>query len=196
MNNVIVLDLDGVIVNFHGGFARRANDLFGAVCPTHPYHATHYDLSYKGNLTPGQADKVWESIWESRSFWIDLPSLLGEEETQEFADFVNSHTVYFVTQREGSHVENQTYDWLRINGIKRPCVVVTRYKGEVAKAINARYSLDDKAGNAIAISYIAPLCKSYLLDRPYNQFDHHVTGGRVMRVRTVCEFMQIIRGAA
>jgi len=55
--------------------------------------------------------------------------------------------------------------------------------------VGATHALDDKAGNALAIQYMAPGTKSYLLDAPYNQFDHEVVGSKVIRVKTVDTFL-------
>ena len=55
--------------------------------------------------------------------------------------------------------------------------------------------IDDKAGNAVYAEYHNKDRRdfnSYVLDRPYNQFDAEVIGSRVRRVSTVERYLSDI----
>lgn len=99
-----------------------------------------------------------------------------------------THDVYFVTARPGLDVKRQTETWLRLQGIEDPTVVISSKKGEMAKAIGADFSIEDKAGNAVYVSYQSP-GKSYLVNRPYNQFSHEMLGSKVIRIKEIEQFL-------
>jgi phosphoglycolate phosphatase-like HAD superfamily hydrolase len=180
-NKVIMLDIDGVLADFSEGY--RSIERKRGLPET--FAVKWDDMSNK---------EVWNEIKNSATFWMEL------QPTQEFIkspalwQVLNdrSYDVYFTSSRVGVDVRRQTQYWLRSFGIRYPGVIISSRKGEVAKAIKATHCLDDKAGNALAVSWMAPGCKSYLLNTPYNQFDHEVIGGKVSRVDSVAEFIQLV----
>jgi hypothetical protein len=181
---VIMFDMDGVLVDFIGGYR---------------------DIQVAQGNQPTMT-KVWDDYWDkdvwraiksSPIFWQSLYTLVHPVCFTRINSLQATADVYFVTFREGVEVKRQTEAWLRRHGIDSPTVIVSAQKGEIAKGLNADYSIEDKAGNAVYIAYHARGCKSYLLDgdgsgdsRPcFNRFDHSVLGKHVRRVRTVDEFL-------
>jgi len=189
---VIMFDVDGCIADFIGAYNAMA------------YSIDRPEVARK--LTPEsrwgdyQDAVVWMNIERSTTFWFDMPS------TPEFiqkpglwlrmAKLINEHDVYFVTSRKGVGVKAQTEDWLTRRGIHRPAVIVTPDKGETARILKADMAIDDKAGNAMFIKYQRQKCESYILDRPYNQWDPTMIGTKVKRVATVEEFIDAVEAKA
>lgn len=179
MATKVMFDVDGVLADFVGGY-RRLQEKLGQK----PTSGTRWDDYW---------DKaVWSYIKQSPSFWYELPLLATEEEMAAINDLQDQADVYFVTAKPGFNAHQQTCRWLEKHGIYRPTVILSQHKAEIAKALEAHYSIEDKAGNAIMIAYHAPKCRSYLLDNEYNRFDHNVIGKRVVRVGTVGEFVREI----
>ena len=92
----------------------------------------------------------------------------------------------------------QTQRWLTNHGLETPSVVVSSKKGEIARAIRATHSLEDKIENAWAIHWISdsPQTKSFLLDRPYNRVQESPEIGArgIIRVGSVEEFLDEVEG--
>ncbi len=136
--------------------------------------------------------EVWSEIKASDTFWMTLGP------TQEMIDKPKlwvalnaiSPFTYFVTSRIGNDVRRQTEYWLNSHGVRRPMVIISNHKGEIAHAVRATHMLDDKPEHVILASKQATQCVPYILDTPYNQFDHGVVGKRVIRVKSVEEFMR------
>lgn len=186
---VVMFDLDGVLVNFLGGYRRLQEQMGKPVTMS----ATWDDYLDKD---------VWREIKASPVFWSALGPLITEVDLVRIDRLQASRAVYFSSSRAGLNVANQTKSWLMAQGISRPTVIISRNKGEVAKAINADFSIEDKAGNAVYIAYHAPRCRSFLLDgdgistdRCYNRFDSTVMGRRVERITSVTEYLEEIENA-
>ena len=185
-----MFDVDGVLADFLTGFLTLANDILGRKVEVYGHRES---LTWNAlGLSKHEEHVLWRSIRASRTFWYDLPLLLeAEAEIAAVAELGTFHSVYFVTARPGLAVATQTAHWLAYKiGVYRPNVIVSSRKGEIAHAIGADFCIDDKAGNAVAVSYLSPETRSFLLDRPYNQLDHAVIGGSVRRVKTVLEYIQ------
>lgn len=181
---IVQFDVDGVLADFIGGFCRVYAREHGCAFPI-PYEVIRWDDLWN--------EEVWAHIKGSDSFWRELPSLATQTELERIARLAYDwDTVYFVTNRPGRFVHFQTVRWLEKRSIFRPTVIVTAKKAEFAVAAGVDYAIDDKAGNAVAIQYIAPKTKSYLLDAPYNRFDHAVLGSKVIRVKAVSEFLDAV----
>jgi hypothetical protein len=143
-----------------------------------------------GDVAPENVGRVWDDIKRDREFWVHVPPLCDAETFHRInALHYDAADVYFVTARVGMNVQAQTALWLLERGIDWPAVIITPNKGDTAAALRVTHAIDDKAGNAIYTGYAAPKCRSYILDRLCNQFDHEVVGGNVRRVKTVGEFL-------
>ena len=181
-----MMDIDGVLADFMYGFTKLAADKFGT-----PVTENH--LYERWDETPGlsrnQVQWGWAQIMQSGSFWADLNSLVRAEVFNRIERLSFIADTYFATARNGQNVKIQTEWWLRERGVISPTVLVTGRKGEAAAALGATHLIDDKAGNALCAYYLNPGLKSYILDRPYNRFDHTIVGSGVKRVTTVEEFL-------
>lgn len=187
----IVFDMDGVLADFYAGFWDLANVMFGT--PTVPDPNDWTWDNYGVGITKDQADKVWKRINQDNRFWVSLPQLASPEELRRIKNLAEDHEVYFVTARTGKLPKEQTETWLHVLGYVRfPTVILSNRKGEVCASVKADYCIDDKAGNAVYVGYHSPKTKSYLLDAPYNQFEHDVLGSKVRRVKSVTEYLDDI----
>lgn len=177
----IQFDVDGVLANFLAGY--------DAVCREVGLTPPSYDAPWDSRL----AGPVWQRIRESWTFWYSLPSLASPYEFLSIESLQSHRPCYFVTNRVGKDAKGQTEAWLIRQGISNPTVVISGEKGAFARLANIGYAIDDKAGNAVAISYLSRDTVSVLIDRPYNRLDHNVIGGSVKRVKNVSEFLQLVR---
>lgn len=197
----IQLDVDGVISDFIWGFTRLGAKYGGL--PSSTMEQVEWD-SFPG-LLPSHEQLIWDEISQSNYFWQSLPLLLNPLETQGIRALYRAECqVYFVTNRLGHNVRQQTEAWL-LNRLElpswaNPTVIMARSKGEVAKAIMADFSIDDKAENAWCIGWLTtpqnsktPDCRSYILDRKYNQYDHKIGSSKIRRVPTVQAFLNDIQ---
>lgn len=192
MNKVAICDVDGVLADFILGFTTLAA---GAGFLDHPYGTSlHPTWEFDPDvLSKDQEHRLWGLIKSSPSFWRELPLLADPLEMMNLGNLAMGIPVYFVTARVGATAKWQTERWLHQHGIIHPTVIISKNKGEMARAVNATHLIDDKAGNVIATTWISPDTKSYIIDRPYNQVDPAVVGGKVRRVRTVGEWIEEIQ---
>ena len=187
MKKPVQFDMDGVLADFVLGFRELAHTYYGL-----PVYGTNAQPRWDFEDTAGEKDKLlWSVIKGSPDFWFNLVPMASLQEFKRIEALQADRDVYFVTSRPGLRTKRQSETWLAAYGILNPTVVVSDRKGEFATAAGVAYSIEDKAGNAVAISYLARI-RSFLIDRPYNRFDPAVLGGSVERVKTVNEFIDIV----
>lgn len=187
----IMFDVDGVLADFVLAFTTLANAMF----PEVPITSTAEQESWVGfrGMTQKQIGKVWERLKDDTSFWLTPRPLVTPEDFRRIAELSDLDNVYFVTSRVGVFAKEQTADWLMDYGIVRPTVVICKNKGEFAKAVEIKYSIEDKASNASCIAWITQdETQSYLLDRPYNQVAPEFMASSVVRVPSVSEYLTVI----
>ena len=186
----IMFDMDGVLADFICGFTSLAHDLFG-------YNSYSTESQQKWDFDHMQerhVREVWDEIKASSTFWTDLPSLMSGNEQLRLEQLCARYDVYFCTSRPGIRTREQTQGFLEARGVYNPAVIVLptlATKGEMAHALGAEYSIEDKAGNAVCIDYMSK-AKSYLIDRPYNQFNHEALGSNVRRIITLEQYFDDI----
>lgn len=171
-----MFDIDGVLASFLDAY-RQVEVTFGQT----PTTEARWDAYWKTD--------VWAYIKRSEEFWLKVPPLATPEEFARIYDLSFENDLYFVTNRPGKAVKWQTERWLEMRGVRNPTVIISGKKGEMARALGAHFSIDDKAPNAVFTQYWSPETKSFLLDAPYNQFDPGVMGSKVIRVKTVNDFL-------
>lgn len=187
----VVLDIDGVLADFIYGFTSLAHELFPHVPVTNTLNQPSW-LGFPG-MTQAEIDRTWDHVYTSHSFWYDLNPLTYASVFSRI-DKLNAE-VYFCTNRAGIGVKAQTENWLRHRGIQHPTVVITKRKGEFAKAIEADYAIEDKANNASFIDWQTDgRTKSFLLNRPYNQVPREFLASGVRRVKSITEFLDHVGG--
>lgn len=187
----LMFDVDGVLADFIGGFTRLANSLH----PTVPIVTTEQQPSYHDypGMTKDQVNETWQHVVKDGTFWTRLDPLVGLDVLRRIAQLNEDHHVYFVTARHGIYAKIQTELWLQEQGIENPTVILTQNKGEIAKAIDADYSIEDSASNASVIAWLtSDKTKSYLINRPYNQCAPEFLASGVHRVDMVRDYLEAI----
>jgi uncharacterized HAD superfamily protein len=189
---IVMFDIDGVLADFISAYTALGSEMF----PGRIERQRTEDRESWHELNGPHDDKIWNFIKHSPLWWTTLPLLVDQATMVAIDSLGIDHDVYFTTARVGNRPKVQTEQWLEKHGVSSPTVVVTEKKGEAAQVLGAHYCIDDKAGNAVAVSYLSKGTKSYLLDRKYNRLDHTVIGGRVKRVRSVGEYLADVHAAA
>lgn len=185
--SVVQIDVDGVVADFMTTYTTLAKEM--GFTSTISGSLDQRVWEQYGDVPRDAVGRVWDRIKQSESFWLNCPALVDVNTFLRMTDMQVHHDLYFVTARVGKRAKFQTQLWLEWHGIRRPSVVMSNKKGEVAKAISANYAIDDKAGNPIFTAYYSPKTRSYVIDRPYNKFDSDVVGGKVRRVATLDAFL-------
>jgi uncharacterized HAD superfamily protein len=103
-----------------------------------------------------------------------------------------NHEIYFVTNRPTIEAKQQTENWFINNGICNPTVVITKKKGDFAKAVGVDFSIEDKPENAWCVAWLSPNTKSYLINRSYNQVEGNIGSSKVIRIDSVGEYLDAI----
>jgi uncharacterized HAD superfamily protein len=187
-----MFDVDGVLADFFTAFHKLGRDmgLYNMIPPLPDYW--DWDKSEK-------AQKVWDEIERSKEFWAhgiepfnELYTLDGDSQLTRINEMCyNKHEVYFVTARVSPEAKQQTELWLWNHGIDHPTVIITKLKGEFAKTVGIDYSIEDKVENAWCVAWLSK-AKSYLIDRPYNQVPEGIGSSKIIRVKSVKDFLDII----
>jgi hypothetical protein len=192
-----MFDVDGVLADFVEGFTRLANGLFGTKIIT-TLEQPSWNFRTWGLLTKNQENLTWDKLKQDPDWWRTLNPLIDVLTFTRINELQVRHEVVFCTNRMSAVAPpgRQTSFWLERHGITRPSVIVSGKKGEVARAIRATHSIDDKIENAWAVHWISdsPQTHSFLIDRPYNRIAAlpEVGPSRVTRVATVKEFLDVV----
>lgn len=173
---VVMFDVDGVLADFYTAY-RNVQTLLGQ----NPCDSTRWDDYWD--------EAVWHHIRNSPDFFRRAPALVDADTFRRINDLTYAADVYFVTARLGDTAKSQTDTWLRMKGITSPTVIRSGRKAEVARALEADYSIEDNVGNAVAVAYLVPRCQSFLLDTKFNRFEHDVLGVKVRRIYSVEEYL-------
>lgn len=187
----VMVDMDGCLADFIKAYTELGAKMYpGRV------HVQETDEREAWREMNGPHDgAIWDAIKRSDSWWTTLPPLVPQSVFLALSELNHKADVYYVTARVGNNPKGQTERWLYDHEVADATVIISEKKGEIAQALNAAFCIDDKAGNAVAVSYLARGCKSYLLDRKYNRLDHSVIGGRVKRVASVADYLADVHAA-
>lgn len=196
MSLVIGCDLDGVTCDFNSSYAPLLRDI-GLDIPyidnvTYP-NTWYYERA--AGATRAEEDNVWETIRASHNFWSSLQPHDGGFEFLTNLNDLDVHSdvdisIYFVTTRAGYKVKAQTEAWLQQHGMEYPTVIISKYKGQVCKALDIDLYIDDKNENCHAVYNEAPKTKCFMLGRPWN-----AQLPAVPRIDHLNQFMEIIKGS-
>lgn len=162
----IMFDIDGVLADFVLGFTQLA---VKAGFMKKAYSTFEQDdWSFRQHLTNEEEIAVWGHVGKIPNWWAELRPLPTSNNFVQIDDLARTNRVYFVTARIEGIPDPiiQSYDWLKLQGIQKPNVIVSSKKDKVADVLNANYCIDDNWLNACSIR---KPCKSYILDRQYNR---------------------------
>jgi len=184
--STIIMDVDGVLADFVLAYTRQAVEMGFLDKENSCFDQVGWD---QFGLTSEQMSKVWDVIYDIHGWWASLDALVSRSVFSEINKLQFYHQVVFVSARQGINPQFDTTNWLDMHGVENASVVITKKKGEVARALNADYSLEDKPENAAVIHWLADAkpCKSYIIDKLYNQVEY--LPKNVKRVKTVEEFL-------
>ena len=173
----IGFDLDGVLANFHYGFSKIANELFGSPIVKDINEVKAYrweDWGYP--LDKKQHNKVWREIDSKiNNFWLDLEPLVENTIFERMKKMEKENcNFFFITSRKntaGKSALSQTKDWIEsCTALKNFSVIPSHRKGGILDRAEIDYFIDDLPENVIEAAIEAPKCKSFLLVRPYNSY--------------------------
>ena len=184
----IGFDIDGPLALFMEPFMeiiieQTGKNLFLPIDITDP---PAYDFAAHRGYTRKEIRTVWDVIVKDASFWTTLsrnPELDANdyELLGLFQLLCIEHDVYFITNRSGNRAKAQTEAWLkRMLDIYTPTVLLSSDKTGVDKglminALKLHTYIDDKIENVRSVCAYAPKCRTYLLDRAYNQLPNDAT---------------------
>lgn len=191
---VILFDMDGVLANFITAFTTLGNKLFGTPIVDNQEHPS---WDFRDSLTSEQQSEIWGVLRNTANWWASLSSLVSAEVFERIEDLTYWYEVYFVTHRMHDvyfPAGEQTIRWLHDYGILHPRVIVSPNKGEIAKAVGADYSIEDNWENACAIHWMVKRCKSFLIERRYNEEAREIIPPGIIRVKTVEEYLDYVEG--
>ena len=192
---VVIFDLDGVLADFDQAFTRLGHYLFDTPIS---YTVSQPYWNFRNVMTVEQQTKVWDIIKGTAGWWVSVPSLVNADVFVRINGLTHRHEVYFVTHRMHSITPagEQSVQWLKYRGIDNPRVIVSSRKGEIARAVSADYALEDNWGNACSIHWMAEKCRTFLIERPYNEEARKIIPPRISVVKTVDEYLHIVEGGA
>ena len=191
--NTYTFDIDGVLADFIGGFTTLASKTYKNV----PYSTVHQKLWGKfAGLSEKEEHETWNVVDQMTDFWATLPTLLTTAQWDKLCTLNLRSNVYFATNRRGKDPLDETKSWLESFGVYRPNVVLTKFKGEFCRVVNARYMIDDKADNASCIAWNSErtggITIPYLLARKYNEYNDQNIGSRhVRRIESIDTFLDL-----
>ncbi len=162
---LIGLDLDGVLCDLGPGVSARIADRFGLA--SHPDSWRSYDLRrLQLGVPEDRFGAFLDEIFAEADLYGDAPATCGAV-TGVAHLRAAGHTVVGITAR---HVElaGVTSRWLAATGLMLDSVHHTEVgaKAEVAAELGVDATVEDNPAEA---ELLAEVCRSYLLDHPYNR---------------------------
>lgn len=186
------IDVDGVLACFEAKYAPLLTKISGIEFPKlgQPDWPDTWYWDRAAGVTKEQEAEAWKHIKESVDFWYSLPVQPG---AVEFLDTLAAkcppEEVYFITQRMGMWVQDQTAQWLEDHfGWRAPSVIISGQKGSVCKTLGLDLYIDDKIENCMDVRDNAPMTHCYMMAQPWNK---EIPG--VPRLKTLSEFLDIIK---
>lgn len=188
MTRTVVLDIDGVLADFNGPFAReicKGSDVDPA---TITFNKWYWHDDY---LPKAAVHATWERLkTQPGHFWTSLKLLPGGQAL--INDCLNlGLDVHFATARP-KETYADTYDWLQ-QFIRLPKLCMTEQKGLYCACVDAEFFLDDKPENCLNVLRTrGTMTTPTLLDAPWNQSFSHLY---IPRVATLGEFSRTLQAA-
>jgi hypothetical protein len=157
-----------------------------------------YDWSEWYPADKSLLDKAWRVMTEKEHFW-EHAEVLNPSQVQYMCERLDKDpyiNVYFITARvpaKGDTLIRQTIKSLELIGWTSPQVIVSFRKGAIARALDLRYFLDDRAENCVEVAMYHDSTKVFILDKRYNRIlqDKYF---KITRIKRLEEFTdQVIK---
>jgi hypothetical protein len=172
----IGIDCDGIQFDFGELFSHIINELFHE---NYPIFKDEDSPSWEwGAWHPAGPERIaqaWEYVYTIPDFY-EKEKLINPAELKYMIGKLNNHpkiNVYFITSRKetsGRKILQQTIYQLKLIGWDNPQVIVSFAKGGIARILDLKYFIDDRAENCAEVALYNPSTKVYVMDRPYNRF--------------------------
>lgn len=162
---LIGLDLDGVLCDLGPGVAARIAERFGL--STHPATWRSYDLRrLRLGLPEDRFGAFLDEIFAEGALYGDAPAACGAVTGVERLRAAG-HEIVGITARP-PELAGVTTAWLAARGLSLDAVHHTAVgtKAAVAAALGVEAAVED---NPVEAELLAEVCRSYLLDHPYNR---------------------------
>lgn len=186
---IVGFDIDEVLAEFDTVFCER----LGVTVPK-GWEPKHWDYAQREF---GLSDTFVEAVWSGLddSFWLNLMP----QEGVKYAKLCNPYELgmpvdrVFITARKGVNALEQTSKWLEKHQIFNSSIIISPHKGAICKLLNVDFYIDDNLENAVDF-YHNTGRRAYLLDRLYNRTTDPISESRVMRIKSVEEYYNSIKG--
>ena len=175
---VLAIDVDGVLADFNSTYVPHVIQYTGKDLFPPDYDMRQppcWDYPPVFGYTNEEYKTSFSAIKEVEEFWRWLQPEPGAEEALKRLDYLSAeHDVFFVTNRAGKRVKQQTEEWLRDYGMQYPTVIVAADKTPFLRALKIDVFVDDRVITANDTLRIAqeeqwPTFRMYLPDRTYNR---------------------------
>src|SRR5574337_595222 len=123
MQDIVVFDLDGVLVDFVHGYSTVANMLFGYPV-IFTFEQKHWKWSESQGYTNKQIDEIWRYI-DSTRFWEHLLQLASPQDLRAMKDLAKLKKIIYCTNRRGDTAYEQSVIWLSQHDFPYGEVLVT-----------------------------------------------------------------------
>jgi uncharacterized HAD superfamily protein len=174
------IDIDGVLADFNTAFYNRLIKVVGR----NPFPANYqptdppcWEWPTAMGYTYEEEMATWADVWDDAYFWQHLNDEQDASETLQQIDklsVIQGHEFYFITNRKGKFVKQQTERWLESRGIYYPTVLISGNKIPIINALKLDAFLDDRldtvneAQRCVDEGEILP-CRIYLRDFSHNR---------------------------
>jgi hypothetical protein len=199
MAHNIGIDLDGVQFNWTLEYSRIIREVGGDTYPlitNDTEDNKDWDWVEWYPAPKEILDKAWQVMTEKEHFWENI-EVLNPDQVRYMCDKLNNHSnvnIYFISSRvacKGDTLVRQTVKSLEKIGWTSPQVIISFNKGALARALDLKYFLDDKAENCAEVAMYHRTTKVFVLDKFYNRIlqDKYF---HIQRVTRLEEFTDIV----
>jgi hypothetical protein len=180
----LIIDLDGVLVDFNTGFAKLLHkinpqvkmDYMDSVFPACWGWPHYYGYSVEDER------RAWQEVTTNGVFWGALfPYETAYKDLVLLYELQNKkNEIYFVTSRPGITAKKQTEEWLYGHGFPGATVIIceSNRKAQLAAAIQADVMVEDRPETLMDLPLTT---KARMICRPYNISYVNYFGGKAFK---------------
>ena len=195
----IGIDCDGVQFGFSSLYSQLIHDMYPE--ENYPLHGDNDVPAWNWDeWHPAGKERIaaaWKKFHSTENIFLQQPVL---ENVDYMVKNLNNHpkiNVYHITSRAetaGLPIIKQTIKQLENAGWSNPQVIISFSKGGVARVLDLKYFLDDRAENCAEVALYNPPTKVFLLDKLHNQYlqEKHF---KVTRIKSVVAFTDAVLAA-